>query len=94
MLHFKILIIFLSQRVDNTNSNHKTCDIEAMCTHLRVYPFENGKFLKEKTFKSPKGESLDVDLLGINEVHKFPQYLVPNHSYFNLHVHYVYQMFN
>ena len=89
MLHFKILIIFLSQRVDNSNSNHKICDMEAMCTHLRVYPFENGKFLKEKTFTSRKGESLDVDLLRINEVHKFSQYLVLIHSFFILHVLYV-----
>ena len=80
MLHFKILIIFLSQRVDNSNSNHKTCDMEAMCTHLRVYPFENGK-LREKTFTSPKGESLDVDLFCINEVQKFYQYLI--HSFFS-----------
>ena len=88
MLHFKILIIFLSQRVDNSNFNHKTFDMEAMCTHLRVYPFENGKFLKEKTFISPKGESLDVDLLHINKVHKLYQYLVLIHSFFILHIHY------
>ena len=90
MLLFKILIIFLFQRVDNSNSNHKTCDMEAICTHLRVYLFENGKFLKEKAFTSPKGESLDVDLLRINEVHKFSQYLVLIHSFLILHVHYVY----
>ena len=86
---FKILIIFLSPRLDNSNSNHKTCNMEAMCTHLRVYPFENGKFLKEKTFTLPKGESLDVDLLHISKVLKFSQYLVLNHSFFILHVLYV-----
>ena len=83
---FKILIIFLSPRLDNSNSNHKTCNMEAMCTHLRVYPFENGKFLKEKTFTLPKGELLDVDLSCIKEVHKCYQYLVLIHSFFILHV--------
>ena len=83
---FKILIIFLSPRLDNSNSNHKTCNMEAMCTHLRVYPFENGKFLKEKTFTLPKGELLDVDLSCIKEVHKSYQYLVLIHSFFILHV--------
>ena len=78
MLDFKILIIFLSQRVDNSNSNHKICDMEAMCTHLRVYPFENGKFLKEKTFTSPKGESLDVDLLHTVDVVYTWKYVGPH----------------